>query len=68
MSEQSRPGDVLRANAGGECGLPIGQMHMKIKDSPRPFETVSIYCNLKPQHLEGCKFVGTQLTIERTRT
>lgn len=58
--------DILRSNPN-ECHLPIGQMHLKIQGSPRPFDTVSFYCTKLRNHLDACEFVGTELVVIRRR-
>lgn len=59
--------DVLRKGQQAECGLPVGQMHLKIKGSDRPFDTISFYCNKPKRHLDGCEFVGKELVVTRRR-
>lgn len=58
--------DILRRSQS-ECGLPVGQMHLKIEGSPRPFDTVSFYCTKDKNHKDGCEFVGSELVVTRRR-
>lgn len=56
---------VLRRNSFQECGLPVGQLNIKIKDSIRPFETISFYCTQPKGHLDLCCFEGEHLVVTR---
>lgn len=58
---------VLRRNAQSECGLPVGQLSVKIQGSPRPFDTISFYCTKLKNHRDACEFVGVELVISRRR-
>lgn len=58
---------VLRVNQQLECNQPLGYLNIVIKDSGKPFETVSFYCNQLAGHRDACKFVGKDLTIFRNR-
>jgi len=55
---------VLRRNALKECGLPVGQINIVIKDMPG-YQTVSFYCNKPKSHLDLCEFKTNQVTVRR---
>lgn len=58
---------VLRAKAGTECQLPVGQMNVKIKGSPNAFDTISFYCTKPKNHHDQCLFEGKDLIVMRRR-
>lgn len=67
MTDIPKPdGKVLRRNAEKECGLPVGQLTIKVDNLPG-FQNVSFYCNQPRLHTDGCKFVGSELVITRRR-
>lgn len=67
MSDIPKPsGDVLRRNAEQECGAPVGQVSVKIRDIP-DFQTISFYCNKPRLHTDECEFVGKQVVVKRVR-
>lgn len=43
----------------------MGQLNIKIKDSIRPFETISFYCTQPKGHLDLCCFEGEHLVVTR---
>jgi hypothetical protein len=45
----------------------VGQMHLVIDGSPRPFDTVSFYCNKDGGHRDECAFIGVELIVTRRR-
>lgn len=59
---------ILRRNAKIECGQPVGQMAIKLKN-PTPdgqdVQIVSFYCTLDARHRDGCAFVGNDLIVSR---
>lgn len=59
--------DVQRRNPLLECGVPVGQLNIKIQGSIRPFETVSFYCNRPKLHSGECEFIGAELIVRRRR-
>lgn len=65
--EKPSQNDVLRAKRASECGLPVGQMNVKIMGSPRPFDTISFYCTGDKNHQGQCAFVGVDLVVTKRR-
>lgn len=58
-------GSVLRRNAEHECGTPVGQINVQIQGLG--LQTISFYCNQPRLHTDGCKFVGSEVTVLRTQ-
>ena len=56
---------VLRVNSDRECGLPVGQITVKLKLSLTAggFEVISFYCNQPNLHRDACKFEGSQVVV-----
>lgn len=55
-------GDILRRNPERECGRPVGQVSVKIRDIP-DFQTISFYCNKKRLHTDECAFEGNDIVV-----
>lgn len=67
MADIPRPqGDVLRRNAEKECGIPVGQVSVKIQGLP-DIQTISFYCNQPRLHLDGCRFEGASVVVAARR-
>lgn len=67
MTDIPRPnGDVLRRNAEHECGIPVGQVSVKIQGLA-DIQTISFYCNKPRLHTDECAFVGTTVLVRARR-
>lgn len=63
MSNIPKPGgDVLRRNPENECGIPLGQMAVKIQGLP-DIQVISFYCNQRRLHTGACQFLGADLVV-----
>ena len=67
MKYQMADKDILRKNSNLECGVPVGMLHIKLKNAQpgRDFESVSFYCNQSSGHQGSCCFEGKDLVIFR---